>query len=318
AYQGRLAGDEWFDSVGYRGAFDPNLPREQQWDYGWTNYDPENYDPEFTTTVMNYSADWNMISVPRTVGSYEKVDLFPSSASQAFSYQAGYVQKNTLKNGEGYWLKFNSATTDTISGGTMYDLTFPVTVGWNMIGSISSSVDVASITSNPPGIVTGQFFSYSAGYNPATTIEPGKAYWVKVTSSGMFTLSTSPVAGAMNKIHIVPNGEMPPAPPTRSENNESLPAVYSLEQNYPNPFNPATTINFSLQQEGLVTLTIYTVLGQEVTVLANDQLFEQGKHQFRFDASNITSGLYYYRISVKDAVSGIVTYRHARSMILVK
>lgn len=62
-FQGRLAGDSWFDSVWYRGAFDPSLPRSQQWDFGWTNYEPENYDPEQATNILpdnNLPATFNL------------------------------------------------------------------------------------------------------------------------------------------------------------------------------------------------------------------------------------------------------------------
>ena len=52
SYQGRLSGDAWFDSVSYRGAFDPTLPRNQQWDWSWANYDPQNYDPETEPTSV--------------------------------------------------------------------------------------------------------------------------------------------------------------------------------------------------------------------------------------------------------------------------
>jgi hypothetical protein len=61
AFLGRLAGDTWFTQVSYRGAFDPSLPMTQQWTAGWTNFDPQNYDPEVPTT----STIEHLASVPQ-------------------------------------------------------------------------------------------------------------------------------------------------------------------------------------------------------------------------------------------------------------
>jgi hypothetical protein len=74
-----------------------------------------------------------------------------------------------------------------------------------------------------------------------------------------------------------------------------------LRQNYPNPFNPTTTIKWQLPEAGLVTLKIYDVLGREVTTLVNEEL-NAGKHETVFDASRFSSGVYFYRIKVKEFI----------------
>jgi len=73
------------------------------------------------------------------------------------------------------------------------------------------------------------------------------------------------------------------------------PASYFLSQNYPNPFNPATTIQFSLAKPSNVTLIVYNVLGQRVASLANG-FMNAGLHSVLFDASALSSGVYYYRL----------------------
>jgi hypothetical protein len=78
----------------------------------------------------------------------------------------------------------------------------------------------------------------------------------------------------------------------------SLPLQYSLSQNYPNPFNPATNISFSLKTYAKVTLIVYNVLGEEVTSLFNDDL-NAGKHDIKFDASLLPSGIYFYTLDAK-------------------
>jgi hypothetical protein len=75
-----------------------------------------------------------------------------------------------------------------------------------------------------------------------------------------------------------------------------LPDKFELLQNYPNPFNPNTSIMFSLPMNAKVHLEVFNILGESVAVLA-DQEFEAGKHEFSFDASNLNSGVYFYRIN---------------------
>ncbi len=75
---------------------------------------------------------------------------------------------------------------------------------------------------------------------------------------------------------------------------------YDLSQNYPNPFNPVTTINVSIPKEGLVSLKVYNVLGQEVAVLLNGNMKPVSNFKVVFDASKLPSGVYYYRLSGAD------------------
>lgn len=75
----------------------------------------------------------------------------------------------------------------------------------------------------------------------------------------------------------------------------SVPAKYTLSQNYPNPFNPTTNIKYSILQSGFVTLKVYNLLGQEVATLVNQQQ-KPGEYVADFDASNLASGIYMYRI----------------------
>jgi T5SS/PEP-CTERM-associated repeat protein len=74
-----------------------------------------------------------------------------------------------------------------------------------------------------------------------------------------------------------------------------LPTEYSLHQNYPNPFNPSTTIRYDIPVESHVLLEVYNLLGQRVAVLV-DELREAGYHTVQFDAGNLSSGMYLYRI----------------------
>ena len=77
------------------------------------------------------------------------------------------------------------------------------------------------------------------------------------------------------------------------ENN--LPTIFALDQNYPNPFNPSTEISFALPTAGPVSLTIYNVLGQEVETLVDEHM-DAGNHTVTWEASNYSSGVYFYRL----------------------
>ena len=77
------------------------------------------------------------------------------------------------------------------------------------------------------------------------------------------------------------------------------PTQYNLSQNYPNPFNPTTKINYSLPKSGLVTLKIYNILGQEVNTLVNE-VKSAGVYSVDFNASNLSSGIYFYTIKSGD------------------
>jgi len=75
------------------------------------------------------------------------------------------------------------------------------------------------------------------------------------------------------------------------------PEGYTLEQNYPNPFNPTTNIEFSLGQSGATTLKVYDISGREVASILSGQRLNAGSHTYTFDASSLSSGIYFYRMT---------------------
>lgn len=85
---------------------------------------------------------------------------------------------------------------------------------------------------------------------------------------------------------------------TGNENEADLASEYKLYQNYPNPFNPSTTISFDLLSSGFVELVVSDVLGRHVSILVNRQMTAQVNHTVSFDASDLTSGIYFYSLNV--------------------
>ncbi len=97
---------------------------------------------------------------------------------------------------------------------------------------------------------------------------------------------------------------------TAVKETPKLPNQFSLSQNYPNPFNPTTQITFTLPKASNVTLTVYNVLGQQIATLVNGKN-EPGEHSVSWNALNIPSGVYFYRIVAGDFVQ-------TKKMVLMK
>jgi len=95
-----------------------------------------------------------------------------------------------------------------------------------------------------------------------------------------------------------------------SDEDEIVPSSYSLSQNYPNPFNPSTTISFSLERAGDVSLKVYDVNGVEVAQLAVGH-HGAGMHRLNFAPENLSSGMYMY---VLEAGS----FREVKRMVYLK
>lgn len=92
--------------------------------------------------------------------------------------------------------------------------------------------------------------------------------------------------------------------------SSEIPGKFSLEQNYPNPFNPETKIKFSIAAKNNIKISVFDVTGKEISVLIDSQL-EPGTYEINFDASALTSGIYFYRLEADN-------FSETKRMILVK
>jgi hypothetical protein len=89
-----------------------------------------------------------------------------------------------------------------------------------------------------------------------------------------------------------------------------VPASYSLSQNYPNPFNPTTNIKFAVSKAGFASLKVYNLAGKEIATLVNQNL-SVGTFEYKFDASNLSSGIYFYTLNVNG-------FTETKKMMLIK
>jgi pimeloyl-ACP methyl ester carboxylesterase len=132
-------------------------------------------------------------------------------------------------------------------------------------------------------------FEYADGYGP-DSMRAKPVDFTVVVWSGVYPFWTSTFTFS----GLVTGSVGPDA-----END--LPMAFGLHQNYPNPFNPSTNIKFELPKPSDVRLSVFDMLGREVSVLVNERR-ERGVHEVKFDGSNLASGVYFYRLKAGDLV----------------
>lgn len=159
-------------------------------------------------------------------------------------------------------------------------------------------------------------------HDPETGIETLQCNTRNATASCGFTQGTKqevplsatkddPNKSAMLSVWITDgNGNTTHCDPVVTRLAAAVPEGFSLEQNYPNPVNPTTTIPFKVAEKRLVTLTVYDVLGREVTTLI-DREVQPGSYEVQWDASGLSSGIYIYQFEAG-------AYSETKEMTLVK
>lgn len=202
----------------------------------WLGTDPTFHqhmrrNPFVPTVNLGYSVftNWNMLSVPVAVPNLTKTVVWSGASGSASAFEGTYVDKDYLKNGLGYWIQFPTTQTVNYTGAELQYLSIPVKAGWNIMGSISSAIPTDKVIQNPPNNISSNYFQYNSGYQYATTILPGRGYWIKVNSDGELKLDVASLASLPPPISL----EQPPNPP-------GAPSVPSLQA----PING--TINTSL------------------------------------------------------------------------
>lgn len=143
-----------------------------------------------TTINIPIKQGWNLVSVPTINSDNRYRTLFATAVSNAFSYNTatGYLTKDTLSNGEGYWAKFSSTQNVSLFGIIKTRDTINVKTGWNLIGSITYPILTSSIMQIPGSIIASPFYGFDVNYKTVDTLKPGHGYWVKVFQDGKLIL----------------------------------------------------------------------------------------------------------------------------------
>jgi hypothetical protein len=111
-------------------------------------------------------------------------------------------------------------------------------------------------------------------------------------------------------VQYIGRAASPLLPEGVSESGRTIPTDFELFQNYPNPFNPSTTISYALPHRSHVTLTVFNTLGQKEAELVNGDI-DAGYHEIQFNASNLASGVYFYRMQAG-------SYVETKKLLLVR
>ena len=134
--------------------------------------------------------------------------------------------------------------------------------------------------------------------------------WRNSNDPPLFTKISAYVDNLIQEIttsetHIVDNSLV-----SVNQVSSNIPDEFRIFQNYPNPFNPATNIKFDVPKNSNIKLTVFDITGKELETLLNDNL-SAGSYEFKWDATQYSSGIYFYRIQSQDFVE-------TRRMLLVK
>ena len=184
-----------------------------------------------------------------------------------------------------------------------------------------SDVTIDSADADGPTINYGESYAQDAalGTHTRVTWSDGRTKFfngptgVLVHKGDSFTSITGILGYTHSNYKLCPRKDADLAgykPNGITNENNVMPTAYKLNQNFPNPFNPSTVISYDLPKSGIVTLRIFNVLGQQVRTLVN-QPQTAGTHQVTFNANTLTSGIYFYSLSVDN-------FTQVKKMMLIK
>ena len=272
--------------------------------------------------VFEHRVAWRLVSLPHVVTDPRPMAVYPGAVTAAYAFlpATGYVTADSLKNGIGYWVKFGADLTENTSGGLVAAETLALAAGWNLIGSISSTVASSAITSDPPGLMTSNFFGFGGSYSIIDTIAPGLAYWVHLQEGGVLIVgSAEDRMDASARIRIVPSTDLPPAPPGGSvgKGGSGVPVEFALDPPYPNPFNPATTIRFVLPATSRISLAVFDILGRRIATL-EEGVEGAGTHQIAWTANGVSSGIYLCRLEATSLAAPSDVFVAMRKLLIIK
>ncbi len=182
-----------------------------------------------------------------------------------------------------------------VVGNNEYLILINTSSKWNMLYSGKKKVIDMNITFKTEGSDNVEVVIGDATMPKTYTIEDGKLHvlldGIDEISSGVIILKRNTIVSVEKEV-------------------QKLPIKYSLSQNYPNPFNPSTVINYTIPNAGMTKVEVFNILGQKVITLVNKNL-EAGSHKVEFNASNLTSGIYFYKLQSNNFTS-------IKKMMLIK
>ena len=230
---------------------------------------------------VNYSSNMGVNWVQQTITLSELTAITFTSATRGLAGGSNTAQGllSTTNAGTNW-----SAITNPVTSGSIAAIVGASTSWW-----VAQQGTIVYTSSNDGANWTTAYTTPAGSFYHMTKSRTGATIW-GVRSNGGISRYGQPISGIAN-----PN---------------QIPASFSLSQNYPNPFNPTTKISFALPKSGLVTLKVYDVLGKEVASLVNE-VKSAGIHNFEFNGSALTSGVYFYKLEANG-------FSSVKKMMLIK
>lgn len=255
-----------------------------------------NYD-NYEVGIANYSPESFILgstqtSIPSPAGSVGEDPNYQFRIGFFNNGDGPFVHDSWTLNGE---VPFSQTIIDTTVAGEYRMLT--------ILNTTYLTVDGADTPNEVFEFPTGEQvktypFNFAINDADATGNRESQATWGPKTNNNWFnTPSQWEVIALVGK-------DAPVFTPTSVTDDELvLPKQVELNQNYPNPFNPTTTISFTLPTTANVNLEVFNMLGQRVSTLAVNRTMAAGQHAIAFDATNLPSGMYLYRLSTGNFTS---------------
>lgn len=164
---------------------------EDEWDIQVPSPGTSNND-ETGSVEISFFAGWNLIGLPMNTGSLYYEIIFPNSVSETlFGFDEIYFETDFLIPGHGYWLYFDEAGSDFITGNSIHNLIITLHQGWNLISGVTAPISVYDIVDPDEIVIQGSWYGFDETYFNSDSLFPGKGYWVNASSSGEITISSA-------------------------------------------------------------------------------------------------------------------------------
>ncbi len=231
-------------------------------------------------SAFDYGSDsWTTYGESDHESLLDRIDeIEVSSATDVYLIASGWIGSELIRYDGSAW-----ESMDTVTGWDIINDLEITSQGklWVALGAALSS-DFSGGIAKYDGSAWTTYSSANSGY-PGGSVQS-----IEATASGDFWLATANGAVWFRGEDAISTGIQAP-------DVAGTPDSYMLSQNYPNPFNPVTAINYALPKDTRVRLEVFNLLGQQVDVLV-DAYQQAGRYTVRWDATNLSSGMYFYRI----------------------
>jgi hypothetical protein len=282
--------------------------------------------------ASSYQGDQNSpithYSVWRNDGAWTFIGDVPVRSDSIYSFVAPTLYDSTIVNGIHWtWFEVTAHTADptifyTSSPAKGYSID---NLAPHVPDGFAITVGTASVTLrwNPPVDNDFQYFIiYRSDPRRMTAVPVYER--LATTTTNEFTdhpdLMTVNYTYRVTAVDFSGNESKPSVvldPVLGVKDSKQLPATFALHQNYPNPFNPSTNIQYDLPSAAFVMLKVYNILGEEVAALVNEDV-TAGIHTFSWNAGNMPSGVYQYRIIALPKADATKPFVQTFRMVLVK